>query len=147
MNLMSDQRLDFHSTFRRLSFFRPSLVDPVNTNHFEEFINSLLELTSEPERLERERAFDSWRKWLKDYAERIESERGEWGVKIDAHQENGSALEDTPTQSDVEREKAAKAANPRFVLRQWVLEEVIKAVEKDPKTGKRILRKVLQVSS
>jgi len=36
--------------------------------------------------------------------------------------------------------------NPRFVLRQWVLEEVIKKVEKDPDSGKKILGKVLQMA-
>ena len=40
-----------------------------------------------------------------------------------------------------------RAANPRFVLKQWVLEEVIRKVESDPGTGKRVLAKVLQVSS
>ena len=46
---------------------------------------------------------------------------------------------------DAARERAARAANPRFVLRQWVLEEVIKKVEEDMDNGKRILAKVLQV--
>lgn len=44
------------------------------------------------------------------------------------------------------REKAARDANPRFVLRQWVLEEVIRKVEEDAVSGRRVLRKVLQVS-
>ncbi|KAI5988798.1 hypothetical protein EDD15DRAFT_2531626 [Pisolithus albus] len=34
---------------------------------------------------------------------------------------------------------AAMAANRRFVPRQWLLEEVIKKVEHDPATGKRVL--------
>ncbi|KAI6018084.1 hypothetical protein BKA83DRAFT_4318207 [Pisolithus microcarpus] len=38
------------------------------------------------------------------------------------------------------------ASNPRFVLRQWLLEEVIKKVEDDPATGKHVLGKVMQMA-
>ncbi|KZV80861.1 UPF0061-domain-containing protein [Exidia glandulosa HHB12029] len=38
------------------------------------------------------------------------------------------------------------AANPRFVLRQWVLEEVIKRVNDDALSGRRVLAKVLKMS-
>ena len=68
--------------------------------------------------------------WLKTYAVRIESEASEWEGEGDI---------------DVARERASRAANPRFILRQWVLEEVIKKVEGDMDNGKRILAKVLQV--
>ena len=58
-----------------------------------------------------------------------ESERGEW----------------SSNDVDDQREKAAKSANPRFILRQWVLEEVIRKVERDADSGKRLLGKVLKV--
>jgi len=48
---------------------------------------------------------------------------------------------------DAERAKAAKAVNPRFVLRQWLLEEVIAKVERDVDSGKRVLAKVLQMAA
>ena len=48
---------------------------------------------------------------------------------------------------DKEREAAGKAANPRFILRQWLLEEVIKKTEKDSLSGRRVLAKVLHVRS
>ena len=73
-----------------------------------------------------------WKKWLGIYSERIESEKGLW---------DGDKDEDAWSQ----REKAMRGANPRFVLRQWVLEEVIKKVEEDAKSGRRVLAKVLQV--
>ena len=38
-----------------------------------------------------------------------------------------------------------EAANPRFVLRQWVLEDVIEKVTKDPIAGRRLLARVLEV--
>jgi serine/tyrosine/threonine adenylyltransferase len=43
------------------------------------------------------------------------------------------------------RRKEMEAANPRFILRQWVLEEVIAKVEKDPISGRRVLAKILEV--
>ena len=46
---------------------------------------------------------------------------------------------------DEERERAMRSVNPRFVLRQWVLEEVIKSVEGDVGEGRRVLGKVMQV--
>lgn len=112
------------------------MIQTENKDTLDSYISSILALTSEPNRLERERAVGEWKNWLKVYAERIESERDEW-VEDE---------EDVDVDVDGKREKALKEANPRFVLRQWVLEEVIKAVEKDAGSGKRILRKILQVS-
>jgi uncharacterized protein YdiU (UPF0061 family) len=40
-----------------------------------------------------------------------------------------------------------KNVNPRFVLRQWVLEEVIATVDKDNIAGRAALMKTLEVSS
>ncbi|THH31710.1 hypothetical protein EUX98_g2484 [Antrodiella citrinella] len=124
LDLMSDHKLDFHSTFRRLAFFRPSMS---NKDALDEYISGLLTLSAGC--LEPGRAASDVKAWLRMYAQRIESERGEWGEDVDA-----------------ERESASRGANPRFVLRQWVLEEVIKVVERDMDSGKRVLRKVLQVS-
>jgi uncharacterized protein YdiU (UPF0061 family) len=77
------------------------------------------------------KATSDWMAWFEKYSERVLSERDEWSPE-DANW-------------DAEREKASKAANPRFVLRQWALEEVIKKVEEDAESGKKILGKVLQV--
>ena len=134
LSIMEDHSLDFHGTFRRLCFFKPSIAssdESLNT-----FIDSLLTLSSETERLDRIRAHSDWAEWLRKYAARIESERDLW------------TEEGTNNDADVDaaREKEMKAANPRFVLRQWLLEEVIQKVEADAESGKRILRKVLHVS-
>lgn len=131
LDLLRDHALDFHGAFRRLTRFRPGVVK--DEGALEAFVGGLLELCPEPDRLDRERARSDWKAWLKNYAARIESERGLWGGATDA---------DVETQ----REAAAKVANPRFVLRQWLLEEVIKQVETDAESGKRVLRKVLHVS-
>lgn len=134
LTIMEDHKLDFHGTFRRLCFFTSSTAASEDDGEdLRAFIDGLLKLTSEPERLDRVKAQSDWSGWLSKYAARIESERGLWeadGVDVDI---------------DTRREKEAKAANPRFVLRQWVLEEVIKKVEADAESGKRILRKVLHV--
>lgn len=137
LEIMSEHKLDFHSTFRRLAYFRPSWVQSTGETNgsapdgvLDEYISSLLALTPESETMDKAKATDDWKNWLERYASRIHSERSEWG---------GADF-------DAEREKACRAANPRFVLRQWVLEEVIKKVEENADTGKRVLRKVLQVS-
>jgi serine/tyrosine/threonine adenylyltransferase len=138
LDIMAEHKLDFHATFRKLSFFKPSLLtspapsaDPnPNQNVLEKFISDLLNLSPEGRSMDHTKATNDWMAWLEKYARRILSERDEW-----------TAGEDW----DSEREKAAKAANPRFVLRQWVLEEVIKKVEVDAESGKKILGKVLQV--
>ena len=130
LTIMDDHSLDFHGTFRRLCFFRPSTAS--SEDGLNAFIDSLLTLTSEPERLDRVKAQSDWTEWLRRYAARIESERDLWEA-------DGVDIEEA-------REREMKAANPRVVLRQWVLEEVIKKVETDTESGKRILRKVLHVS-
>ncbi|TCD66481.1 hypothetical protein EIP91_001306 [Steccherinum ochraceum] len=129
LDLMGDHRLDFHATFRRLAYFRPSMLEETNKAALDQFIAGTLSLTPDTDRLERDRATNDLKGWLEVYASRILSERELWGADVDA-----------------EREAASKSANPRFVLRQWVLEEVIKAVESDASSGKRMLRKVLEMA-
>jgi uncharacterized protein YdiU (UPF0061 family) len=133
LNIMEDHKLDFHSTFRTLSLFKPSMLSATATEGkstpLEVFISQLLTLTPEPEQVDHAKATEAWMAWLDKYSKRIESEESEW-----------------PEDIDVKREKAAKAVNPRFVLRQWVLEEVIAKVERDHDSGKRLLAKVMCVS-
>ena len=132
LKLMQRHELDFHSTFRKLSSFTPSLL---SLNSETTLVTFLQELT--PETLAcrvptvRQAAMDDWKKWLETYRTRIESDADEWASEGDMWVEK--------------RRQAMLDANPRFVLRQWVLEEVIKAVEKDRKTGRRVLAKVLEV--
>jgi uncharacterized protein YdiU (UPF0061 family) len=138
---METHKLDFHSTFRTLCSFKPSMLPQQSTDDggdtnatpsLETFITKLLAATPDPRRLDHGQATNDWLAWLDKYARRIESEQEEWGSNGDV---------------DVERERAARGANPRFVLRQWVLEEVIRKVEKDADSGKRVLAKVMHVCS
>jgi uncharacterized protein YdiU (UPF0061 family) len=120
--------LDFHLTFRHLTRFRPELLSSPDT-----FIGTLLRFTSSSD--QQEGASTRWKDWLEKYAARIESEKEGWV----------SASSDGDWQAL--REKDARLANPRFVLRQWVLEEVIAKVEADAQNGSCVLAKVMQVSS
>jgi serine/tyrosine/threonine adenylyltransferase len=143
---METHKLDFHVTFRTLSSFKPSVVlnaqnkgKPTATNlepELDVFISRLLTATPESERLDTDAAKLQWAEFLQTYAERIQSEHGAselgWPEALSEFEE--------------QRQKDMKAANPRFILRQWLLEEVIKAVERDHDAGKRVLAKVLQVS-
>lgn len=126
---MADQKLDFHLTFRTLTLFRPAFLAQENESALQNLVKVLLSHSSDPT-LDHGAATKHWMTWLEGYASRIESERSEWEDDV-----------------DVQREMAGKAANPRFVLRQWVLEEVIAKLEKDPQKGKRVLAKVLHVGS
>ena len=133
LEMMGSQRLDFHGTFRKLSGFRRRMVKDESeegTAALQAFIGELLQGTPEPDQLDYARATEEWLQWLGKYADRIDSEASEWAAEPDY---------------DAARERAIKAANPRFVLRQWVLEEVIKKVETDPTSGRRVLAKVLKV--
>ena len=137
LEIMENQGLDFHGTFRKLAFFRPDMLkgdDTDDTTILEAFIAGLLSGTPVPERLATGKATEEWLGWLGQYATRIESERTgpEWASEADF---------------DEARKQAALAANPRFVLRQWVLEEVIKKVEADPDNGKHVLAKAMKVTS
>ncbi|KAF9815614.1 hypothetical protein IEO21_04474 [Rhodonia placenta] len=129
LDLLAEHKLDFHGTFRRLAFFRPSALSVQDRSSA--FIESVLELCGEPQVINREKAKEDLQVWLQQWAARVESEAQEWTTG------EGSV--------DEQRERDMKAANPRFVLRQWVLEEIIKNVERDVDSGKRLLGKVLQV--
>ncbi|KAJ4479983.1 hypothetical protein J3R30DRAFT_3467167 [Lentinula aciculospora] len=135
LDMMESHRLDFHRTFRLLSFFKPASDDDKAR-----FIQQLLENigATELQMVNLDSARKDWEKWLEKFNKRIAEDREFW--KDDA----GSvvSLEDLYKM----RKRAAKGANPRFVLRQWVLEEIIKRVESDHEKGKRQLAKVMHMA-
>ncbi|KAJ7158837.1 hypothetical protein C8R46DRAFT_1110498 [Mycena filopes] len=136
LDLMAAQKLDFHGTFRVLTAFRPSMLPPSedakksHSTDIERFVERLLAQAPDGGPVDRAHSVEEWHGWLEIYARRIEREAKQWdGVNMDA-----------------ERTAAARAANPRFVLRQWLLQEVIAAVEKESVSGRRILAKVLHMA-
>ena len=126
---MAEHKLDFHGTFRTLCTFRPS-ADEAQRNLL---IDRLIAQCGTPHNLDIAKATEDWKVWLNKYTARIESESDHWG------KDGGNP--------EGERKQEMRGANPRFVLRQWVLEEIIRNVERDVHCGKRLLAKVLQVSS
>ncbi|KAI0300900.1 hypothetical protein BC826DRAFT_931613 [Russula brevipes] len=127
--LLADHKLDFHLTFRHLTRFRPEHLSSSDT-----FIDTLLRYTSTDDARLEEDASKRWKSWLEKYAARIESEKEEW---VGASSEGDW---------QARREKDTRLANPRFVLRQWVLEEVISKVEVDAQNGRHVLAKVMQMA-
>lgn len=107
--------------------------DVANGGEVDAFIERLLSATPDTSTLRKDEAVGQWKNWLKAYAERINTEisGGLWGAAEKAKEE---------------RKEEVRLANPRFVLRQWVLEEVIQRVERDSTSGKRVLAKVMHVS-
>lgn len=116
---MQDYNLDFHSTFRQLSF--------LTSNNTDQVIEAILAVTPKVGGgMNHDKAHGDLKNWLNTYSSRIQDESSEW-------------------ESEISRQTAMKGVNPRFILRQWVLEDVITKVESDPQAGKRVLAKVLQV--
>ncbi|CAA7266939.1 unnamed protein product [Cyclocybe aegerita] len=143
LTIMEQHRLDFHSTFRTLCSFKPSILSQLDqapppdkdkdiSPELHAFIATLLVATPDPDKVAYGEATANWLGWLEKYSKRILDEKDNW---------NG--IEDV----DAEREGEMKGANPRFVLRQWVLEEVIGKVERDSNSGKRVLAKVMHMAS
>lgn len=130
LGLMRDYKLDFHSTFRRLCFFRPTMATaPEPESTIQDFVESLYAASFEGDK---EKASKDWTEWFGKYATRISEEAN--GA------EDAAAFEE-------KREKATLRANPRFVLRQWVLEEIIKRVQDDVHAGKRALAKIHEMTT
>lgn len=135
---METYKLDFHSTFRTLADFSPSHISTASSEpdvdaKLHTFISHLLSATPDPEKTDFGAGTTAWLSWLETLARRIEGELG-----VGGDNESGN-------DPDARRD-AVRQANPRFVLRQWVLEEVIAKVERDADSGKRVLAKVMQVS-
>lgn len=101
LTIMQDQEVDYSSTFRALSSSKDAEVvaDRILSH---KPVTSFLQ----------DSAKDTWLGWLSTYFERVnrDIEAGVWGDKEHAHDA---------------RLRSMRSHNPRFVLRQWVLEECI----------------------
>src|SRR5262249_42167374 len=120
--------LDYSSTLRMLTTFRPDFLvteSPESAASLEKLLGAL---TSSPNSCDLKSATNDWLMWLEQFRARIELDADEWNIGRD----DWLAI----------REKDMKNYNPRFVLRQWVMEDLIKKLQDDPKRGKPILLKV-----
>ena len=76
---------------------------------------------------------DALRPWFKQYAAAIEQDRAMWEGAGDKWEEQRSA--------------EMRSVNPRFVLRQWLLEETIKKLEHGSGPARRkLLGDIMRVS-
>jgi len=162
-NVMQNQSMDFHLTFRALCTFSPTAFLEEDGKKDAGYRQRILEKlvpapgsaaassSSKMPVQDQEAAVEAGRKevqaWLDKYAHRVvkEEEKAAWlqrssSTADSSSNSNGDAWEK-------ERESFMRGVNPRFVLRQWVLEEVIKKCEQDPYKGKRILAKVMEMTT
>lgn len=116
---MQDYELDFNRTFRFLCQFKS--VDDATTDRL---LDLMVPTSSVPHYLQ-DQAKPAWKEWLRIHEARLTASEQKAGVDASG------------------REQRLQAANPRFVLRQWVLEEVIARLKKDKDT--EILSKVLEM--
>ncbi|KAF6820008.1 YdiU domain-containing protein [Colletotrichum sojae] len=119
LDTMETHELDFNHFFRRLSSVK------------------LSEIADEDAR--REVATRFFNEGVAGGEAKGRSDVGAWLDKWRAR-----VVEDWDEDKDAERETAMKAVNPNFVPRGWVLDEIIKRVEKD---GERdVLRRVMHMA-
>ncbi|KAK4101014.1 UPF0061-domain-containing protein [Parathielavia hyrcaniae] len=131
--------LDFHLFFRRLSTLPISAISTPSSRleHAARFFYSGEDPPADADTTgddRRQRIAD----WLAAWRERVVQD---WGSSSSSSSSDGTTVSD---EADAERMAAMKRVNPNFVPRGWILDEVIRRVEKD---GERdVLKRVLHLS-
>ncbi|EEU45858.1 uncharacterized protein NECHADRAFT_68134 [Fusarium vanettenii 77-13-4] len=121
--------LDFHHFFRRLSNLK--LQDLATEEGRKEKASTFFHKEGPPTTGTEDGARERIAKWLASWRERIVEDWKDEGDNV-------------PEEKDNERIKAMKKVNPNFVPRGWILDEVIKRVEKD---GERdVLDRIMQMA-
>lgn len=111
LDILEDNNLDFFHTFRTLCSF-PGVDSP----SFKDFLGKFIPLEEVPKN-QQSAAHEEATTWLQKYEQRlIESE--------------SAAGQDASS-----RQNRMRTANPRFALRQWVLEEAIKRLDEKKDTA------------
>ncbi|GAA94827.1 uncharacterized protein L969DRAFT_54791 [Mixia osmundae IAM 14324] len=119
LDMMEAHELDYAITLRMLCQF-----ESVDSPRFDTYLNKLVPKSIVPTYL-RDNAHSQWRTWL-----------GKWQERLEQDEASHSSL---PS-----RTERMRLVNPRFVLRQWILEETIKRLEQDKDTA--FLERVLAMS-
>lgn len=121
LDIMENYNLDFSRTFRTLCFF-----PGVHSTDFKDFLTRLIPLDEVPKH-HQATAQEETTAFLRKYEERLAASESANGTDASS------------------RQKRMKAVNPRFILRQWVLEEAIARLEDKRDTA--FLELVLQMST
>lgn len=141
-------RIDFHTSLRHLSYFRPSSPESSQS----EFLDNLLRASlANPTDSQVEDAKKDFGPYLTRLTGRLnqESEVAAWTQASVADEEKGVKLSGDGWEA--KREADMLRHNPKFVLRQWVLEELIAKLEETGveriEEGRKALAKILDVGS
>jgi uncharacterized protein YdiU (UPF0061 family) len=130
LQILANIELDFHSALRALCAFQPSMLKDERTADLEAVLDRMVE-TAKPNK--RSEGKDALKPWFKQYASVIEQDRALWESAGDKWEESRSA--------------EMRGVNPRFVLRQWLLEETIKKLEHGSGLARRkLLGDIMHVS-
>ena len=146
--------MDFHTSFRKLCFLQPSHVRDVV--YLQGFTSDLIAATTTGLSSESlNAAIHDLSSWLGTYAKRVQqpAEVEVWtSTEVPTSKEDQTSYGEATSGDgwEAKRETMMKRVNPRFVLRQWVLEEAISELERTGvakiQEGRRILAKILDVS-
>lgn len=107
LSLMESHHLDYSHTFRTLSQFSST-----TGGDFDKFLDKFAPKSQLPSYLHGNYRSE-WKEWFEKYEKRL----------VESEQQAGAKPED--------RRARMAAVNPRFILRQWVLEEAISRLRKD----------------
>jgi uncharacterized protein YdiU (UPF0061 family) len=146
LKLLQQHEIDFHSSFRTLTRFRPEADNSAVIAQLTSGIKSDAGQSG---------AAEDFTKWLATYATRVTSddEQLAWeSFAVDETESATTAHGPSVTGGEAwlaKRETEVRRWNPRFVLRQWVLEETIGELEerKDIKERRAVLARILEVST
>lgn len=152
LNLLHAHDMDFHTSFRRLALFLPSQAG--EEKYVDRFCNETIrQATTALSDEAKEAGAAALGKWVRRFAARasLDAEQKAWvevQLEVDEHRFGpGSHVADSWAER---RREEMRRANPRFVLRQWVLEDLIATLEKagtaDIVGARKALAKTLDVS-
>ncbi|KAJ9100747.1 hypothetical protein QFC19_005486 [Naganishia cerealis] len=144
LNILAMHELDFHASFRVLSAFQPTMVpdssssDQNKKEALEDFLDRMADcIPKKSTDQKKSEVKQSMRPWLKTYAKRILDEEKQWqtAVGLDKDWQEYRCGE-------------MRKVNPRFVLRQWLLEETIKKLEEgEGLERRRVLAHILKMAT
>ena len=161
LTLLHSHSLDFHASFRLLTQYKPTSDDPSHSEMapFLEGIESVMPAAYPSGVSDAQEAFIPW---LKAYATRVNhpEEQAAWEDFV-LESENGNSTglsveERFGPRKELDgwrdkRQEQMRRVNPRFVLRQWVLEDTIGKLEscgpEDVDEARQTLCRVLDMSS
>ncbi|TXT09014.1 hypothetical protein VHUM_02488 [Vanrija humicola] len=141
LSLLRAHGADFNASLRELSNFEPSKIgdDAYRRAYAKRWVaNTTIDLKSDSVM----RAEEGITAWLRVYAARVTSAEEKAAWEKDAPDGEWEEI----------RTVAMRAVNPRFVLRQWLLEETIKTVDealkaKDVAGARKVLARVLDLAT